>query len=38
MHGGKNMVLSFLCNDFDALVSRIGYVQDREYSSMFVGF
>ena len=38
IYGGKNMVLSFLCNDFDALVSRIGYVQDREYSSMFVGF
>ena len=27
----KYGVVDILCNDFDALVSRIGYVQDREY-------
>ena len=34
----KYGVVDILCNDFDALVSRVGYEQDREYSSMFVGF
>ena len=46
-HFLKNFMTGFECkygvdnvldNDLDALISRIGYIQDREYSSLFVGF